>query len=100
MFPLSEERKRFLGKSVDLPIAMGMSYTVSVFKNRSHRSNLGVYRFWQSACDIAVVFRDLDLLFQGRNISNVNISKTVRASVKLQETTFVDFNICYVMASL
>ena len=42
---------------------------------------------------------DLDLVFQGQT-SNVNISKTVRDSAKLQEMTFVDFNICYRMASL
>ena len=34
------------------------------------------------------------------NISNVNISKTVRASAKVQSVTFVDFSICHRMASL
>ena len=32
--------------------------------------------------------------------SNVNMSKMVRANEKLQEKTFVDFNICYRIASL
>ena len=41
-----------------------------------------------------------DLEFSSSNISNVNISKTVKASEKLQELTFVDFIICYGMATL
>ena len=56
-----------------------------------------VYRFWhlQSAWHIAsVALRDLDIF------SNDNISKTVRASAKLQEMTFIDINICYQMASM
>ena len=47
-----------------------------------------------------VIFFDLDLLFTRSNILNVNILKTVRAGAKLQEMTFVDFNICHRMASL
>ena len=38
--------------------------------------------------------------FSRRNISNVNILKMVRASANVQNMTFVDFNICYRMASL
>ena len=37
---------------------------------------------------------------QCQNISKINIPKTVRASAKLEEMTFVDFNKCYRMASL
>ena len=46
---------------------LAMTIALCVCDNRSHRSNLDVYRFChlQSGCDIAsVILLDLDLLFQ------------------------------------
>ena len=46
---------------------------------------------------IANVILTVTYFFQGQP-SNVNISKTVKASAKLQSRTVVDFNICHRMA--
>ena len=42
-----------------------------------------------------VVRRDLDLHFQGHEFSNLNISKTVRASEKCSSTIFIDVDISH-----
>ena len=44
--------------------------------------------------DANVVHHDLDLHFQGHDIWNVNISKTVRASEKCSIMTFIEVDIC------
>ena len=41
------------------------------------------------------VRHDLDLHFQRNEFSNVNISKTVRASEKCSSMTFIDVDICH-----
>ena len=66
----------FLGKSVDMPIAMGKScstvcMSVTIIRTGQILANIlivknDVYRHLQSGCDIAsVVLRDRDQLFQG-----------------------------------
>ena len=44
-----------------------------------------------------VVLGALDANFKGKQISNVNISETVRASAKMPDMSFIDFDICHRM---
>ena len=46
------------------------------------------WRHWNA------VRHNLDLHFQGNDFSNVNISKTVRASEKRSSMTFINVDIC------
>ena len=107
-----------LGKSVYLPITMGMSCnsvcvcvcvwvcvtivsTGQILAKIKNVKNDG-YRFWhlQSGCDIAsVVLRHHDQLFQG-HIFQMLISRQRWELVQNCDITFVNFSICYRMASM
>ena len=47
-----------------------------------------------------VVHYDLDLYFEGHELLNVNISKTVRASEKCSSMTLIEVDICHRMRAL
>ena len=47
-----------------------------------------------------IVLMTLTYLLEDKKIGNVNISETIRANVKMQGTTFEDFDVCNQMASL
>ena len=56
------------------------------------------YLLWNGIIANVILFH-FDLLFQGQT-STVIISKTVKASAKLQKVTFIEFNFCHRIASL
>ena len=59
------------------------------------------YRFWHlpsNATIAKVVVRDLDLLFQGQ-IFQLSLSLTIRASAKMRDMTFIEFDIAKVVVS-
>ena len=99
----------FLGKSVDLPTAMGMSCNsvctcvfVYVCKNLSRRSNLGeiqkrkkdVYRFWclQSGCDIVSVVLQL---IQAQIFRMSIFRKRWELAKKSSNMKFIQVDICH-----
>ena len=88
-------RMSFWGKSAISPIAMALSVSLCVrlrmcvtFVNRGRilakltKCKNDIYTFWYlplSGAIPKVVLRDLEILFTRSNISNANISKTMRA---------------------
>ena len=70
-------------------------------QRKNANRNICRFQYFPSNGIIVNVILSYLYLFSSRsNISNVNISITVRSSAKLQSVTFVDVNICHRMASL